>query len=50
MVIIGRLTGARMVSERAERRAWQLVAVQFFLLAPSVALVEAWWPTRSSGC
>jgi divalent metal cation (Fe/Co/Zn/Cd) transporter len=40
VIIIWRFTGARLLSERAERRAQQLVAVQFFLLAPYVA-VEA---------
>jgi divalent metal cation (Fe/Co/Zn/Cd) transporter len=38
VVIIWRFTGARMFSERAERRAQQLVAVQFFLLAPYVGV------------
>jgi divalent metal cation (Fe/Co/Zn/Cd) transporter len=37
VVIIWRFTGHRVFSERAERRAQQLVAVQFFLLAPYVA-------------
>jgi divalent metal cation (Fe/Co/Zn/Cd) transporter len=36
LVIIWRFTGARLHSGRAERRAQQLVAVQFFLLAPYV--------------
>jgi len=40
VIIIWRFTGARTLSEHAERRAQQLVAVQFFLLAPYVA-VEA---------
>jgi divalent metal cation (Fe/Co/Zn/Cd) transporter len=40
VIIIWRFTGVRTLSERAERRAQQLVAVQFFLLAPYVA-VEA---------
>jgi divalent metal cation (Fe/Co/Zn/Cd) transporter len=40
VIIIWRFTGSRTLSERAERRAQQLVAVQFFLLAPYVA-VEA---------
>lgn len=39
-IIIWRFTGHRMLSEHAERRAQKLVAVQFFLLAPYVA-VEA---------
>jgi divalent metal cation (Fe/Co/Zn/Cd) transporter len=37
LVIVWRFTGARLFSERAERRAQRLVAVQFFLLAPYVA-------------
>jgi divalent metal cation (Fe/Co/Zn/Cd) transporter len=37
IVIIWRFSGSRMLSERAERRAQVLVAVQFFLLAPFVA-------------
>ena len=40
VVIVWRFTGSRLHSERAERRAQQLVAIQFFLLAPYVA-VEA---------
>jgi divalent metal cation (Fe/Co/Zn/Cd) transporter len=36
LVIIWRFTGARVFSEAAERRAQQLVAIQFFLLAPYV--------------
>src|SRR5437764_14289934 len=40
VIIIWRFTGARTLSERAEQRAQKLVAVQFFLLAPYVA-VEA---------
>lgn len=37
-VIIWRFTGARAVSHQAEQRAQKLVAAQFFLLAPYVAL------------
>ena len=37
VVIVWRFTGARMFSAAAERRAQQLVAIQFFLLAPYVA-------------
>jgi divalent metal cation (Fe/Co/Zn/Cd) transporter len=37
VVIIWRFTGHRMFSGAAERRAQQLVAIQFFLLAPYVA-------------
>ena len=40
VVIIWRFWGARSLSEAAERRAQKLVAVQFFILAPYVA-VEA---------
>ncbi|MDX6647430.1 MAG: hypothetical protein QOK40_3157 [Miltoncostaeaceae bacterium] len=40
VIIIWRFSGARTLSESAERRAQRLVAVQFFLLAPYVA-VEA---------
>jgi divalent metal cation (Fe/Co/Zn/Cd) transporter len=38
VVIVWRFTGARALSEAAERRAQKLVAVQFFILAPYVAL------------
>ncbi len=38
LVIVWRFTGERMFSARAERRAQQLVAIQFFLLAPYVAV------------
>jgi divalent metal cation (Fe/Co/Zn/Cd) transporter len=37
LIIVWRFTGTRLHSERAERRAQKLVAVQFFLLAPYVA-------------
>jgi divalent metal cation (Fe/Co/Zn/Cd) transporter len=40
VVIIWRFWGARALSEQVERRAQKLVAVQFFILAPYVA-VEA---------
>jgi divalent metal cation (Fe/Co/Zn/Cd) transporter len=40
LVVVWRFTGARLHSEAAERRAQQLVAAQFFLLAPLVS-VEA---------
>lgn len=36
-VIVWRFTGARVFSQAAERRAQQLVAAQFFILAPYVA-------------
>jgi divalent metal cation (Fe/Co/Zn/Cd) transporter len=38
VVIVWRFTGARMFSDAAERRAQQLVAIQFFVLAPYVAI------------
>jgi divalent metal cation (Fe/Co/Zn/Cd) transporter len=38
VVIIWRFSGARALSERAERRAQKLVAIQFFILAPYVAI------------
>jgi divalent metal cation (Fe/Co/Zn/Cd) transporter len=38
VVIIWRFWGTRALSERAERRAQKLVAVQFFILAPYVAI------------
>ena len=38
VVIIWRFTGARLTSETAETRAQKLVAIQFFLLAPYVAI------------
>ena len=38
LVIVWRFTGERMFSAHAERRAQQLVAIQFFLLAPYVAV------------
>jgi divalent metal cation (Fe/Co/Zn/Cd) transporter len=37
VIVIWRFTGRRRVSEEAERRAQQLVAVSFFLLAPYIA-------------
>jgi divalent metal cation (Fe/Co/Zn/Cd) transporter len=38
VIVVWRFTGARTLSEHSERRAQQLVAVSFFLLAPYVAL------------
>jgi divalent metal cation (Fe/Co/Zn/Cd) transporter len=38
VIIIWRFTGSRVMSERAEHRAQKLVAVQFFVLAPYVAV------------
>jgi divalent metal cation (Fe/Co/Zn/Cd) transporter len=40
VIIVWRFTGSRTLSEAAERKAQKLVAVQFFILAPYVA-VEA---------
>jgi divalent metal cation (Fe/Co/Zn/Cd) transporter len=37
IIVIWRLTGARLTSPTSERRAQQLVAVSFFLLAPYIA-------------
>jgi divalent metal cation (Fe/Co/Zn/Cd) transporter len=53
VVIVWRFSGARTLSERAERRAQRLVAIQFFILAPYVAaeairtLVEGSHPDES---
>jgi divalent metal cation (Fe/Co/Zn/Cd) transporter len=38
IVIVWRFTGHRLLSDAAEQRAQRLVAVQFFLLAPYVAI------------
>jgi hypothetical protein len=38
LVIVWRFTGHRLLSEAAEERAQKLVAIQFFLLAPYVAI------------
>src|SRR5215207_3604663 len=38
LIIVWRFTGLRMFSATAETRAQKLVAVQFFLLAPYVAI------------
>jgi divalent metal cation (Fe/Co/Zn/Cd) transporter len=38
VVIVWRFSGSRMFSERAETRAQKLVAIQFFVLAPYVAI------------
>lgn len=37
LVIVWRFTGSRLLSERAERVAQRLVAIQFFLFAPYIA-------------
>ncbi len=42
IIVIWRFTGPRLASPGSERRAQQLVAVSFFLLAPYIA-VEAVW-------
>jgi len=41
VVIVWRFTGHRMFSAQAEERAQKLVAIQFFLLAPYVAVESA---------
>jgi divalent metal cation (Fe/Co/Zn/Cd) transporter len=41
LVIVWRFTGSRMFSQAAETRAQKLVAIQFFLLAPYVAIESA---------
>jgi divalent metal cation (Fe/Co/Zn/Cd) transporter len=41
VVIIWRFWGSRALSETAERRAQKLVAIQFFILAPYVAIESA---------
>jgi divalent metal cation (Fe/Co/Zn/Cd) transporter len=41
VIIVWRFTGHRVFSERAETRAQKLVAIQFFLLAPYVAVESA---------
>ena len=42
VIVIWRLTGTRLASLTSERRAQQLVAVSFFLLAPYIAVEAAW--------
>ena len=42
VIVIWRFTGARTLSETAERRARRGVAVSFWLLAPFIAAVSAW--------
>jgi divalent metal cation (Fe/Co/Zn/Cd) transporter len=41
LVIVWRFTGQRLLSQAAEERAQKLVAIQFFLLAPFVAIEAA---------
>lgn len=38
LVIVWRFTGARLLSDHAEQRAQRLVALQFFILAPYIAV------------
>ncbi len=38
VIVIWRLTGSRLASSTSDRRAQQLVAVSFYLLAPYVAV------------
>jgi hypothetical protein len=47
IIVIWRFTGSRLLGATAERRAQQLVAVSFFLLAPYIA-VEAVWGLLNS--
>jgi divalent metal cation (Fe/Co/Zn/Cd) transporter len=42
IIVIWRFTGARLLGEGAERRARQLVAVSFYLLAPYIAGEAVW--------
>ena len=41
LVIVWRFTGTRLLSDRAEQRAQRLVAIQFFVLAPYIAVQAA---------
>jgi divalent metal cation (Fe/Co/Zn/Cd) transporter len=38
VIVVWRFTGSRMLSETAERRAQQAVAISFWLLAPYIAI------------
>lgn len=42
VIFVWRFTGSRILSETAERRAKQAVAVSFWLLAPYVAIQAVW--------
>ena len=42
IIVIWRFTGTRLMGEGAERRAQQLVAVSFYLLAPYIAAEAIW--------
>ena len=46
IIVIWRFTGSRLASLTSERRAQQLVAVSFFLLAPTSPSKRSgrWWP------
>jgi divalent metal cation (Fe/Co/Zn/Cd) transporter len=46
VVVVWRFTGARMMSEAAERRAQAFVAGSFWLLAPYIAAESLWNLTR----
>lgn len=41
IIVVWRFSGSRVLSPRSERRAQQLVAVSFFLLAPYIAIEAA---------
>ena len=42
IIVIWRFTGTRLLAANAERRAQQLVAVSFYLLAPYIAAEAVW--------
>ncbi|MCW2892038.1 MAG: hypothetical protein JWO75_1527, partial [Actinomycetia bacterium] len=42
VIVIWRFTGARALSDAAERRAQRGVAISFWLLAPYIAAESAW--------
>ena len=47
VIVIWRFTGTRLTGATAERRAQQLVAVSFFLLAPYIAAEALWGLARA---
>ena len=47
IIVIWRFTGARLMGATAERRAQQLVAVSFYLLAPYIAAEAIWGLVRA---
>jgi hypothetical protein len=47
VIVVWRFTGARTLSETAERTAQKVVAVSFWLLAPYVAAAAVWQGSRS---